>query len=226
MRLRDEMVAVLSHDLKNPLNVLHLSAAMLRGHVGSDAGAKSTLRLIQRAVDRMNLLVLSLLDLAKIEAGRFDVSPQPYEARRLVSDAFVILAPIAESKGVRLSCIESDAWVDADVERVFQVLSNLIGNAIKFTPSGGAVTIGLRTEEDTVCFEIKDTGPGIDDLELAHIFDRYWQARRVRTAGSGLGLYIAKGIVEAHGGLIWANSTIGAGATFCFTLPATARRDS
>ncbi len=224
VRLRDEMVAVLSHDLKNPLNVLQLSAAVLRGHVGGDAGAESTLGRVQRAVDRMNRLVLDLLDLAKIEAGRFDVSPQPYEASRLVSDAFVILAPIAESKGVRLSCGESDALVDVDVERAFQIFSNLIGNAIKFTPQGGAVTIAIRAEAETVCFSVEDTGPGIDGLELAHIFDRYWQARRVRSAGAGLGLYIAKGIVEAHGGRIGAKSTLGAGATFYFTLPARASR--
>ena len=219
VRLRDEMVAVLSHDLKNPINVLQLSAGVLRERVQGDARAEDALRLVQRAVDRMNTLILDLLDLARIEAGRFDLSQQPYAASTLVADAFVILTPIAQSKGVRLSASGGDAWVHADVERVFQVLSNLVGNAIKFTPAGGAVTVTAHAEEATVRFAVQDTGAGIVAAELGHIFDRYWQARRVRGAGAGLGLYIAKGIVEAHGGRIWAESAVGVGTTFHFTLP-------
>jgi signal transduction histidine kinase len=133
-----------------------------------------------------------------------------------------MLAPLAEVKGLRLSWTGGgDAWVDADPERVFQVLANLVGNAIKFTPSGGAVSIDIAVVDGAVRFAVRDTGSGIAAGELAHIFDRYWQARRGRGAGSGsgLGLYIAKGIVEAHGQRIWVESTHGAGATFYFGLP-------
>ena len=220
VRHRDEMVAVLSHDLKNPLNVVLLSAEVLRTHVVGDTRAESTLRLVRRAVDRMNSLVLNLLDLSKIEAGRFELSPpHAYAASHLISDAFVILAPLAESKGVHLTSSVDGDWVNVDAERVFQVLSNLVGNAIKFTPAGGAVTVTVEREKEAVRFAVRDTGPGIAAVELAHVFDRYWQARRGRSAGAGLGLYIAKGIVEAHGGHIWAESSVGAGATFYFTLP-------
>ena len=222
---RDEMVAILSHDLKNPLNVIQLSAAVVRQQVSGDARAENAVKVVERAVGRMNSLILNLLDLAKIEAGRFELSLQPYLASRLVTDAFVTLAPLAESKSIRLTCDDGgDASVHTDAERFFQVLSNLVGNAIKFTPAGGAVTVSVLATEREVRFAVRDTGPGIVAVELAHIFDRYWQARRGSSAGAGLGLYIAKGIVEAHGGRIWAESTVGHGATFYFALPSDRER--
>jgi chemotaxis family two-component system sensor kinase Cph1 len=220
VRVRDDVVAVVSHDLKNPLQVIGMSAAVLRGRVAGDARAAELVATTERAVARMNGLIHDLLDLAQIESGRFDLAPSPCAASRLVADAVAMLAPIAEAKGVRLAWRgDGEAWVLADAERVFQVLSNLLGNAIKFTPAGGSVTVGLHAEPAAVRFAVRDTGPGIPAIELAHVFDRYWQARRGRSAGSGLGLYIAKGIVDAHGGRLWAESVVGAGATFSFTLP-------
>ena len=224
--LRDEMVAIVSHDLKNPLQGINMAAALLTRNVAGDPRAEETLAVVKRSVARMSGLIHDLLDLAKIEAGRFDVTPERCAAARLVSEAITSLAPIAEAKAVRLTSIsEAAAHVQSDPERVFQVFSNLIGNAIKFTPAGGEVTVDVRVASGEVRFEVRDTGPGIGPSELPHIFDRYWQARRMRSAGAGLGLYIAKGIVEAHGGRIWAESVPSAGATFYFTLPSCGGRD-
>ncbi len=218
--LRDEMVAVLSHDLKSPLQVLGLSIALLAPRITGDREATSSLERIQRSVARMNGLIHDLLDLAKIEAGRFEVTQTPITVSALVSDAMAMLTPIAEAKSVVLAWIgDGEARVVADADRVFQVFTNLIGNAIKFTPAGGSVTLDATRMDGWVRFAVRDTGPGIAAPELANIFDRYWQARRVQSAGAGLGLYIAKGIVEAHGGRIWAESELAAGATFYFTLP-------
>jgi light-regulated signal transduction histidine kinase (bacteriophytochrome) len=219
--LRDEMVAVVSHDLKSPLQVIEMACALLQTEVDMEPRTATTVARIHRAVARMNTLIHDLLDLAKIESGRFEVVPVPCTVATLVSDSFAMLAPLAEAKGVQLVWTgDGQLLTDADPERVFQVLSNLVGNAIKFTPAGGVVTIEVHSLDGEVQFAVRDTGPGISSIELAHVFDRYWQARRARSAGSGLGLYIAKGIIEAHGKRIWAESAHGAGATFHFALPA------
>jgi chemotaxis family two-component system sensor kinase Cph1 len=219
--LRDELIAVVSHDLKNPLEVIAMAVPILLRHVAQDQRAVTTVARVQRGVDRMKALIHDLLDLAKIESGRFDVTLVPCPMNQLVTDALSLIAPLAESKGLDLSWTsDGDPWVNADPERVFQVLGNLVGNAIKFTPEGGTVSIRIDHVGDVVRVAVRDTGPGIPAVELAHIFDRYWQARRGRSAGSGLGLYIAKGIVEAHGQRLWVESTHGEGATFYFTLPA------
>ena len=221
VRLRDEMVAVVSHDLKSPLQVIDMACSLMQAQVEADPRTAITVGRIQCAVVRMNVLIHDLLDVAKIESGRFEVAPVPCAASTLLTDSFAMFVPLAEAKGVRIAWTGAgDLLVDADPERVFQVLSNLIGNAIKFTPAGGAVTIEVNAVDGEVRFAVRDTGPGIPPVELAHVFDRYWQARRARSAGSGLGLYIAKGIVEAHGKRIWAESAVGAGATFFFALPA------
>ena len=222
IRDRDETVAILSHDLKTPLQVIQLATSMLRRGAADDPRAGAMLDRVERAARHMGGLVRDLLDLAKIEAGRFELTRASCLASRLVSDVFTILAPLAEAKGVHLSA-DGEAAVTADPDRVFQALSNLVGNAIKFTPSGGKVSVRVcPSAADAVQFAIVDTGPGIHAVELAHIFDRYWHSRRTRSGGAGLGLYIAKGIVEAHGGRLWVESRIGEGAAFYFTLPASA----
>ncbi len=225
VRVRDDLVAVVSHDLKNPLGLIQMQAAALREGAAEDeserAGRLRTgMDRIQRAVDRMNALVNDLLDLAKIEAGRFELHRQDAPVEEIVEEALALLRPLAEARRITLEAeVPPVVRVNADRERVFQVLSNLVGNAIKFTPEAGRVTLHVTADERNVRFAVTDTGPGIPESQREHLFDRYWQAPAKRKAGTGLGLYIAKGIVEAHGGAIWFEQPSSGGASFHFTLP-------
>jgi light-regulated signal transduction histidine kinase (bacteriophytochrome) len=231
VRVRDELLAVVSHDLKNPLGVIQMQAAVLQRAVAAvddeparhiRAGAER----IQRAVDRMNALVHELLDLARIEAGRFSVQTRPEPVEELAAETLGLLRPLAEAKGItvveELIGIEG-LRVQADRERIFQVFSNLVGNAIEFTPPGGRVALRAERREQEVLFAITDSGPGISSDQLPHLFDRYWQGRKKSREGSGLGLYIAHGIVRAHGGQIWVETADDGGATFALTLPLSSR---
>jgi signal transduction histidine kinase len=147
------------------------------------------------------------------------------ESRDLLEDAVTDAQPLADAKHISLVLDLSDPpKIDADPHRISQVLSNLIGNAIKFTPEGGTVTLHAQPRDGTLSVTIADTGRGIAPDDLAHIFDRYWRPKRSDVEGTGLGLYIARGIVEAHGGRVWAESST-QGATFVFTLPLETRRD-
>ncbi|MGA9526155.1 MAG: ATP-binding protein, partial [Myxococcaceae bacterium] len=166
-------------------------------------------------------MLADLLETASIEGGSLSVEPKRLELGLLVVEALEALQPLAASKSQHL---ESDLpaalpAVLADSSRIHQVLANLLGNAIKFTPEGGAIAVRATSSGGLVTISITDTGPGIAEDELPHIFDRFWQARRTAKLGSGLGLFIVKGIVEAHGGTIWVESKVGAGSTFHFTLP-------
>jgi signal transduction histidine kinase len=225
VRARDDLVAVVSHDLKNPLNVIHMQTALLPKLAGSGDDESSrrlqaSTQRIRRAVDHMNTLIHDLLDLARIEAGRFTVHCRSEDVADMIAEALIILRPLAEQKRLTLEERLSPATsVLADRERFFQVLSNVIGNAIKFTPEGGRITVRTEPCGSELCVEIADTGAGIPGDQLAHVFNRYWQAPRGQREGSGLGLYIAKGIVEAHGGKMWVEAAPGSGACFKFTLP-------
>lgn len=227
VRLRDDLVAVVSHDLRNPLNVIQMQAALLLqwGLAQLEEAPARRLRAsaerVQRACDHMLSLVTDLLDLAKIEAGRFELSRTTVDGRELVDESLVIVRPLAEAKHITLEerLIDS-CLVEADRERIFQVLSNLTGNAIKFTPSGGTITVETCCEDEEMWISVTDTGPGIPEEQREAIFERYWQApRSQRSGGTGLGLYIAKGVVEAHDGRIWAERAPTGGARFTFTLP-------
>jgi chemotaxis family two-component system sensor kinase Cph1 len=224
VRARDDLVAVVSHDLRNPLGVIQMQAAILLQTVGSgpedfSRRIQTSTEHIQRAVRRMNTLIRDLLDLAKLEAGRFTLQCSRCQMNHLAEESLLILRPLAEAKRITLtSDLRSDA-VHADRDRIFQVLSNLVGNAIKFTPERGSISVRAETDNQEVRVTVSDTGPGIPSDQLANIFDRYWQARRSDQEGSGLGLFIAKGIVEAHGGRIWTEAHAGTGATFIFVLP-------
>ena len=225
VRARDDLVAVVSHDLKSPLSVIQMqSSVLLRGIVPEDGDSSRRLRgaaeRIQRAIDRMNTLLHDLLDLSKIEAGRFSVQATAHDAREMLEEALLVLEPLGHRKQVTLSLEPgSSCTVLADPDRVYQVLANLIGNALKFSPDGSAIRLRVSEAKDEALFSVIDEGPGIAAEQQAHLFNRYWQAPRSGRQGSGLGLYIAKGIVEAHGGRIWVVSSLGAGATFSFSLP-------
>ena len=176
---------------------------------------------IQRSAIHMKALIDDLLDLAKIEAKRFALQRRSVEIGVMIQEALLAVSPLAEAKRITLASESPDAVnLEADPEQIFRVLCNLLGNAIKFTPQAGAITVRAEPRGREVMITVVDTGPGIPHDQLPHLFDRYWQARPERHVGAGLGLYIAKGIVEAHGGAIWAESSAG-GATFSFTLPLT-----
>jgi signal transduction histidine kinase len=178
--------------------------------------------IVRRAADRMNRMIQDLLDVKRMESGRLWLDSRPEPVTRLIADTIEMLRPLAEGSSIR---IESHVMPDlpmviADAARISQVLSNLVGNAVKFTPRDGMITISAEQADGEVRFSVIDTGPGIPAEQLPHIFGRFWQAKASDRRGIGLGLAIAKGIVETHGGRIWVESSVGLGSTFYFTLPA------
>lgn len=225
---RDELVAVVSHDLCSPLTVVALGAALLVRTLVTDTNGSSRRLLvaaqsIQRATTRMNEMLRDLLDLARIEQGRYHVQLAAHSVDELFEDARALLAPIAESRRIALNfSFDEGVMVQADPERVYQVIANLVGNALKFTSAAGRVDVVAAIDPGSngalVRFSVQDSGTGMSDDEISHIFERYWRGREASPTGTGLGLYIARGVVEAHGGSIWAESQLGVGSTFHFTL--------
>jgi len=230
VRARDEMLAVVSHDLGNPLSVILLEVAHLLRHLPESEDHRTrtlgeSVALIRRSTMRMKALIDDLLELERLGAKRFPVSVQPVESRDLLEDARIDAQPLADAKHISLVLDLIDPpKIHADPHRISQVLANLLGNSIKFTPEGGTVTLRARSRDGLLSVTIADTGRGIAPEHLAHIFDRYWRPRGSEGEGTGLGLYIARGIVEAHGGRVWAESSA-QGATFVFTLPLEPRGD-
>jgi signal transduction histidine kinase len=178
----------------------------------------------------MERLIRDLLEIKRIEAGQLELDVEPVRPAALVSSVTEMLAPVAAGKSIalRMRVDASLPHVIADRERVIQALLNLVGNALKFTPADGRVEMRADRSGDEVVFAVADNGPGIATQDLEHIFDRFWQARRSRHAGTslGLGLAIVKGIVHAHGGRVWAESGTGAGTTIRFTLPLAAHHST
>jgi signal transduction histidine kinase len=198
-----------------------LAGAILRDTTDASEDVRSNLALIRTASEQMETLISDLLDVTRLEAGRLAVHLEPVESNILVMHAIATLAPIADEKGIDLKIkLDKNAGeVLADADRIQQVLSNLIGNALKFTPAAGLVTVSTRALEDRVEFCVEDNGPGIPEAQLPHIFERYWQSRRTERHGAGLGLPISKGIIAAHHGTIHAESESGVGTKLYFTLP-------
>ncbi|MDQ3264085.1 MAG: ATP-binding protein [Myxococcota bacterium] len=226
VRARNDLVAVVSHDLRNPLAIIRLQTALLNRLSAATPKPDDQQRLhasvdrIRRAGESMNALIRDLIDLSKIEASRFQLECRPEPAAEMVHEALLIISPLAEAKQISLrEGAVARAQVRADRERIFQVFSNLLGNAIKFTREGGVITVAVERREDDVLVTVEDDGSGIPAEQLPHLFDRYWTARRGGQQGTGLGLYIVKGIIEAHGGTVWATSELGVGSRFSFTIP-------
>ncbi|SDV04044.1 ATP-binding protein [Pseudomonas mucidolens] len=225
VRARDELVAVVSHDLRNPMTVISMLCGMMQKAFSSD-GSHSSRRIssaidtMQQAAARMNVLLEDLLDTSKIEAGRYTVKPVPLDVSQIFEEACSLLAPLALEKSIDLSFhAEPGLQINADPERLFQVLSNLIGNAIKFTPRQGNVGVSAMGNDQEIVFSVRDSGEGIAPDQLPHVFDRYWTQTENNPSGTGLGLYITQGIVKAHGGRIEAESELGRGSEFRFTVP-------
>jgi PAS domain S-box-containing protein len=221
-RARDEMLGVVAHDLRNPLSTITMVSQMLLETGSSERTTeRKQLEIMRRAAERMKRLISDLLDAKRIESGGLTVDPRPEDVATVVGDAVEMLRPLATSSSLHLDAAVADGLprVMVDPARVQQVLSNLVGNAIKFTPAGGSITVRAELAEDGVCLAVADTGPGIPNEQLPHIFGRFWQGKRTDRRGVGLGLAIAKAIVEAHRGRIWVESQVGAGTSFYFTVP-------
>ena len=223
VRSRDEVLSIVSHDLRNPVSTVSMSAALLQDDAMdlSDEQRRKQLEIIARSAQRMNRLIGDLLDVARIEGGRLTVSCRCEDPAALAGEACDAFRPIAAEKSIALEChVEPGVRaVYADRDRLLQVLSNFLDNAVKFTPRGGRVALRVAPDGDGVAFAVSDTGPGIAAAERPHVFDRFWQARGTAHLGSGLGLAIAKGIAEAHRGTVRVESESGRGSTFSVTLP-------
>ncbi len=225
VQARDDLVAVVSHDLRNPMTVISMLCGMMQKAFSSE-GAHTSRRIstaidtMQQATARMNTLLEDLLDTSKIDAGRYSITPQALEVGHIFEEAQALLSPLAHDKDISISFqADPDLRIHADPERLFQVLSNLVGNAIKFTPRMGTVGVHAKSVGDEIVFIVRDSGEGIPKEHLPHVFDRYWTMKEGNPTGTGLGLYITQGIVEAHGGQIVAESEPGQGSEFRFTVP-------
>lgn len=225
---REDFMAMVSHDLRSLLGGIALSAELLK-EVGKsdDPMAKVTkyAERIQRFTARMNRLVGDLMDVASIDAGKLGLVRVPRNALLLLRDSMEAFERATSAGGIELRC-EGGAnvgVVELDHERILQVLTNLVGNALKFTPKDGQIVIRLDRRGDDVYFEVMDTGEGIPVEMHDKIFERYVQSTAGTRRGLGLGLFISKSIIEGHGGKIWVDSTPGNGSTFHFTVPAPAR---
>ncbi len=225
MELREAVLAVVSHDLRNLLTSI-LTRAQLWA---AGRPAPGTPESIVRTAKKMARLIGDLLDATSIDAGRLSVSPSIHSAAELARDALDSIRPDADQKALALATDlpSPSVSVMADGVRLHEVLTNLLTNALKYAQPGGRIHVRARQTGTLVRFEVEDDGPGIRSDHLPHVFERMWHAPKsmVGREGSGLGLYIARGIVEAHGGQIWVENNLGAGCTFFFTLP-TARADS
>jgi signal transduction histidine kinase len=221
IRTRDHILGIVAHDLRNPLNSIAMGVElMLELDLGRDAETRQ-LHTIRRTADRMNRLIQDLLDVGRMEEGRLQLQREMLDPVRLAREATELNSMLAAAKDQTLVCEAGDhgGAIEADHDRMLRVLQNLIDNAIKFTPRGGRVTVCVEVQADEVCFSVEDTGPGIPADQIAPMFQPFWQARRGSTEGAGLGLAIARGLVEAHGGRIWAGSELGRGTTLSFTVP-------
>ena len=221
-RIRDEVLAVVAHDLRNPVHTIILSAGMLREIPLEEAQRQHRLGIIQRTAKGMEHLIRDLLDATRIESGTFAVRQARVHVRALLDETLELFEAPARERRIMLRCeVDDDVPpVLGDRDRLEQALSNLLGNALKFTPAGGQVRLSARVVAGgAVEIDVADTGSGIPGDQLAHVFDRFWQADRQGRAGAGLGLSIVKGIVEAHGGEIRVESVVGDGTTFSLTVP-------
>jgi PAS domain S-box-containing protein len=222
MQARDEMLRVVSHELGGPLSVISIAVdGILASAETQSAGVRESAAILKRAAEWMERLLRDLGDVASMEAGRFTMEPTHETPRALVTQAAEMFRGSARDRGIALEAITAPDLpvLVVDPSRVLQALANLVTNALKATKHGDRIT--LRAERDPlgVRLSVEDTGTGIAPENLPHVFDRRWQQQHHTNAGLGLGLFIARGIVEAHGGVLQVESTEGEGSRFSFTLP-------
>lgn len=219
-KAREEALAIAAHDLRNPLSSITMAAALLERHADEKVNSKA--RIIRMAAERASELLRDLLDAAAIEQGQLRIQVEPCDGEALVRELRDMFAILADEKRItlRTDCSGDVDAIAIDRARMHQALSNLLGNALKFTPAGGTIELRVEAHAGQIRFIVRDTGPGIDPEGVLRLFDRYWQARATDRAGVGLGLYIVKGIVEAHGGSIQVDTAPGAGTTFIISMGA------
>jgi signal transduction histidine kinase len=220
---RDDFLGMVSHDLRDLLNGIVVNAAFIADHASKDEQGKGSVQgaqRIQRSAARMNRLIGDLVDIASIDAGKLAIAATEGDAASVIVEAVETWAPAASNKGMVLEAMPHDALpARFDNERIVQVLGNLITNAVKFSARGGRIVLAVEAREGEARFSVKDSGVGIPSDKLDVIFERFWQVGENDRRGLGLGLYISRCLVEAHGGKIWATSEVGAGSTFFFTVP-------
>ena len=224
---RENMVALVSHDLKSPLSGLRLNldamVARLSHECPGELGEKfqTHLRRMRNSLDRMQGLISNVLDFSKIEGGTFSIQKERTGVGGVISDVVEEFQEQLQAKSIKMkvSIPSTPLLASFDRVRLFQVFANLLGNAIKFTAPGGKIELGAMPAGDGVTFFVKDSGMGISPKDLPLVFNRLYQARESSPLGTGLGLFIAKSIVDAHAGKIWVESEVGNGTTFFFHLP-------
>lgn len=220
---RKETVEVVAHDLKNPLGSIKMSLDLVLSQIDGGLTSKELqdyLQIAYRSTESMEKLIRDLLDHAKIEAGHLILETENCDLAKLAAELILRFHPLVENKKLTLiDNITGPAFVECDSGRIEQVIANLLGNALKFTPTKGTISLSLKVQGGQVHISIEDSGPGVPTDQLPHIFDRFWQVRETASQGTGLGLAIAKAIVEEHKGKIWVESTLGVGSQFHITLP-------
>jgi signal transduction histidine kinase len=221
LRTRDRVLGVVAHDLRNPLSTIAMSAELIMDERMLPEKKIAQIQIIRRSADRMDRLIEDLLDVARIENDRLFLRLEHEDPAMLVREVAETNVALAAARSITIehSVEHGLSPIQGDHDRLMQVLANLVGNAIKFTPQEGVITVSAETDGECVRFSVRDTGPGMSSAELSRLFEPFWQARRGRGQGAGLGLAIAKGIVEGHRGRIWAESQPGAGTTVFFTIP-------
>lgn len=224
-RAREEVLGIVAHDLRNPLGVVGSSVQMLTEFDLARPEREKLLASGARAVRQMNRLIGDLLDVMRLETGHLALELEEVPVATLLDEAIESVRHLAAERDLRLELDRAGLplRIRADRGRLAQVFGNLLGNAIKFTPKGGRVDLRSWRDGSVVDFEVADTGPGVSAEDQTHLFDRFWQARKSDGRGVGLGLPIAKGIVEAHGGRMWVESELGKGSRFRFSLPAVSK---
>lgn len=225
---REEILRIVAHDLRSPLNTISMATNLLLDIPATESDRAKRLKIIKRTGEQMERLIKDLLSVTAIEAGRLSIDPRKLRVEDLFRDASEMLEATVREKSITLTVDRAADLppVRGDPARVLQVFSNLVGNAVKFTPAGGVITLSAARADGGVRCAIADTGSGISPEELPRIFGKFWQSKRGDHRGVGLGLAIARGIVEAHGGSIGVRSEVGRGSVFSFSLPVWSEDDT
>jgi signal transduction histidine kinase len=221
VQVREDVLGVVAHDLRNPLNLILMTTELLIDEELPPDRRKEMLGIATRAAKQMNRLIDDLLDHVRLQAGKLSLDVEDVSVDTILKQAEETFRPLAERRKVHFeTALQDGVAVRADPARVSQIVGNLIGNAIKFTPEQGSVKLRATPEDKQVVFQVVDDGPGIAPDNMSHLFDNFWQARKTDRRGVGLGLAIVKELVEAHGGKVWVESKVDHGSTFSFSLPA------